>query len=90
MKIKHKGLRQFAIEDSGKGIDPTMAGKLRRILSALSAATRPGEVADAAFRLHPLKGNLTGYWSIRVTRNWRVTFRFAEGEAVDVDLTDYH
>lgn len=42
------------------------------------------------YRLHPLKGNMTGWWSVRVTRNWRVVFRFEGGKAVDVDLTDYH
>ena len=42
------------------------------------------------FRLHPLSGNLRGLWSVRVSGNWRVVFRFEEGEAVDVDLIDYH
>ncbi len=42
------------------------------------------------FRLHPLKGNLAGNWAVSVSGNWRVTFRFVDGDAVDVDLTDYH
>ena len=42
------------------------------------------------FRLHPLSGNSSGLWSVRVSGNWRVVFRFEEGEAVDVDLIDYH
>ncbi len=42
------------------------------------------------FRLHPLKGELTGHHAVRVSGNWRVTFRFEEGQAVDVDYVDYH
>ena len=42
------------------------------------------------FRLHPLKGGRAGQWSVRVSGNWRVVFRFEDGEAVDVDLVDYH
>ena len=90
MRFKHKGLRQFATEGTAKGIDQAMAGKLQRILSALAAATRPGELDNPAWRLHPLKGDLVGHWSIRVMNNWRVTFRFEEGEAVDINLIDYH
>jgi proteic killer suppression protein len=42
------------------------------------------------FRLHPLKGSLSGYWAVSVSGNWRVTFRFDNGHAVDVDYMDYH
>ncbi len=42
------------------------------------------------FRLHPLKGDRTGYWSVRVSHNWRVVFRFEGAHATDVDLVDYH
>ena len=67
-----------------------MVGKLQRILSALAAATRPGELDNPAQRSHPLKIDLAGYWSIRRTNDCRVTFRFEEGEAVDINLVDYH
>ena len=90
MRIKHKELRRFAATGSTRGIDAAMTGKLNRILSALDAATTPAQLQQAAFRLHPLRGDRTGYWSIRVTGNWRVTFRFVDGVAVDVDLIDYH
>ena len=42
------------------------------------------------YRLHPLKGDLAGFWSVTVNGNWRVIFRFADGHATDVDLVDYH
>ena len=64
--------------------------RLRRILFRLQEATHPGSADAPGFRLHPLKGDLAGYWSVRVSENWRVVFRFEDGEAVDVDLIDYH
>ena len=42
------------------------------------------------YRLHPLKGDLKGFWSVTVSGNWRIVFRFEDGQVVDVDLTDYH
>ncbi len=63
---------------------------LRRILFRLQEATHPGSADAPGFRLHPLKGDRAGQWSVRVSGNWRVVFRFEDGEAVDVDLIDYH
>ena len=64
---------------------------LRRILTALGEARRPGDLASRpGYRLHPLKGDMAGLWSISVSGNWRVVFRFEDSEAVDVDLVDYH
>ena len=40
--------------------------------------------------LHPLRGELVGYWAVKVSANWRVIFRFEDGNVVDVDLVDYH
>ena len=62
----------------------------RRILFRLQEATHPGSADAPGFRLHPLKGDRAGQWSARVTGNWRVVFRFEDGEAVDVDLIDCH
>ena len=90
MKIKHKGVRQFVATGSTAGIPKPLASKLRRILSVLDQATRPSELDNPAWQLHPLKGDLVGHWSIRVTGNMRLVFRFDRGEAVDVDLVDYH
>ena len=53
----------------------------------------PKKIADldyATFRLHPLKGDLKGFWSITVRANWRIIFRFEDGKAFDIDLVDYH
>jgi proteic killer suppression protein len=58
--------------------------------SRRSASTDRAAQCESSFRLHPLKGELSGYWSITVRANWRIIFRFEEGDATDVDLVDYH
>jgi len=64
--------------------------KIARILASLDEARRPEDVDLPGFRLHPLRGELDGFWSITVRANWLVIFRFAENEATDVDLIDYY
>ena len=64
--------------------------KLLRILSTLDRSTRPTGMGIPGFRLHPLKGRMQGHYAVSVSSNWRVTFRFEDGHAVDVDYLDYH
>ena len=64
--------------------------KLRDILSRLDAAGTVRDMDLPGFRLHPLKGELKGCWAVTVRANWRVVFRFAEGDALDVNYIDYH
>jgi toxin HigB-1 len=89
--FRHKGLRRVFEDDDARGVSATHASKIRRILLALQEAT---EVPDMGrypgWRLHPLKGDLHGSWSVTVTGNWRIVFRFSDGKAFDVDLMDYH
>ena len=59
-------------------------------LADLDDARKPSDLDLPGYRLHPLKGDLKGYWSISISGNWRVTFRIEDGDAYDVDLTDYH
>ena len=59
-------------------------------LADIDDARKPSDLDLPGYRLHPLKGDLKGYWSISVSGNWRVTFRLVEGDAYDVDLIDYH
>ena len=63
---------------------------LARMLARLDQATEPRHLDLPGWRLHPLKGDLAGYWSITVSANWRIVFRFEQGDAADVDLLDYH
>ncbi len=64
--------------------------KVERILARLDESTGPVNMDLPGFRLHRLKGDLAGYWSVSVSGNWRIVFRFEGGHACDVDLLDYH
>jgi proteic killer suppression protein len=77
-------------DDDRRELNPQHADKIARTLARLDVATRPEQLDLPGFRLHPLKGELAGYWSITVRANWRIIFRFEEGDATDVDLVDYH
>ncbi len=59
-------------------------------MTVLQGARAPWDMGRPGWMLHPLMGNLRGYWSVRVSGNWRIVFRFEDGEAVDIDLIDYH
>jgi proteic killer suppression protein len=65
-------------------------GKIRRILARLDEASDVQYMALPGFQLHPLKGDLKGFWAVSVSGNWRIIFRFEKGNAYDVDLIDYH
>ena len=67
-----------------------MANRIRRRLDVLDAADSLQALGLPGFRLHPLSGDMSGRYSIRVTGNWRITFRFENGDVFDVDLEDYH
>ena len=66
------------------------AGKIERILARLETAKRPQSMGLPGYRLHPLQGELFGYWAVSVSGNWRIIFRFENGHVRDVDLIDYH
>jgi toxin HigB-1 len=88
--FRHKGLKAFWEKGSGKGIPGALAPRVERMLDALDAATDPSQLNLPGFNLHPLKGARKGEWSMWASGNWRVTFRFAAGDAYDVNLEDYH
>ncbi len=69
---------------------PEHLQKLRDILAVLDHSRTPQDMDLPGFRLHALKGTLKGHYAVSVSGNWRVTFRFENGEAVDVDYLDYH
>lgn len=73
-----------------KRVAPEHLEKLRDILALLDRSRRPDDMNVPGFRLHALKGRLTGHWAVWVSGNWRVVFRFENGDAVDVDYLDYH
>jgi proteic killer suppression protein len=88
--IRHKGLKRLYEEGDARNIGANMRQRATEILSILDAAETIDEANIPGYRLHPLTGDRQGYWSMKVTSNWRITFRFVEGYAQDLDLEDYH
>ena len=86
----HGRLKRFFETDSMKNIPQDMAKRLRVRIDALDAANDVSEMNVPGWDLHELKGNRKGTWSLKVTANYRLTFKFVTGEALDVDLEDYH
>lgn len=88
--FQHKGLGQFFVTGSKSGIQPHHAAKLTIQLTAMNAAECAEDLRVPAWRLHQLSGDMAGFWSIMVNGNWRVIFRFDNGDIELVDYLDYH
>ena len=86
--FRHRGLKALYEGKAEKRVSPQHAVKLRDILAILDRSRKPEDMNLPGFRLHPLKGDLKGLWSLTITR--RVTFRFEAGDSYDVDYLDYH
>ncbi len=80
--FRHKGLKRLFLEDDPRGVMGDHAEKLGNILFRLNAATAIADMDLPGFRLHPLKGEMKGFWAVTVRANWRVIFRFEDGHAV--------
>ena len=88
--FQHKGLQAFFQTGSKAGIQPHHAPRLARQLARLDVAKVPEDMNVPGWKLHGLGGNLAGHFSITVNGNWRMTFKFEDGDAVLVDYQDYH
>ena len=88
--FRHKGLRLLFTDDDGSKLPPEMLERLRLILSTLQAASEIDGMDLPTFRLHRLKGKWQGFYAVTVRANWRIVFRFEDGDAFDVDFVDYH
>lgn len=88
--IRHRGLKRLYERNDRSGIGGAMLRRVEEILSILDAAETISDLDIPGYRLHPLTGPLKDFWSVRVTGNWRIVFRFEDGAARDVDLVDYH
>ena len=88
--FRHRGLKALYDGRTARRVAPEHIQKLRDILAVLDRSRRPRDVDIPGFRLHPLRGRLKGHYAVAVSGNWRVTFRFEEGDVVDVDYLDYH
>ena len=87
---RHKGLRRFYETGSQAGIQPKHAQRLRMLLVALETSQKVEDMDVPGFRLHSLKGQARGRWSVWVNGNWRLTFEFRAGQAYVLDYEDYH
>jgi len=88
--FKHKGLKKFFETGSVAGINPAHRQKIRIRLAALDTAMSIEDMDLPGFRLHPLKGEKQGLWTIVISKNWRITFEFVDGNAYVVNYEDYH
>ncbi|EHK7650640.1 type II toxin-antitoxin system toxin endoribonuclease HigB [Escherichia coli] len=88
--FKHKGLKQLFEKGVTSGIPAQDADRINDRLQAIDTATDIGELNRPIYKLHPLKGDREGYWSITVRANWRITFQFINGDAYILNYEDYH
>ena len=86
----HKGLRLFYETGSTRGIRAEHGKRLARMLQFMDRARMPSDLNIPGWRLHSLKGDLVEYWSLSVSGNWRIVFRFIESDIELVDYLDYH
>jgi proteic killer suppression protein len=88
--LKHKGLKKLYETGSKQGVKPEHVVRLQLILARLDASSAPEDMNLPGLGLHSLKGPLKNFWSVSVSGNWRVIFRFENSHAIDVDYLDYH
>jgi len=88
--FKHRGLQKYFETGNAKGIPANMISKITRQLNVLDRAKELKDCALPGYDFHSLKGNRKGEYSITVTANYRLTFRFADGHVLDLNLEDYH
>jgi proteic killer suppression protein len=87
---QHKGLKQFYETGTTKGIQVAHAKRLTIILQRLDAAIKPDDLNLPGMRFHHLKGKQKGFFSVSVSGNWRVIYKFNQSNAILVDYLDYH
>ena len=88
--FQHRGFEAFFTKDERRKLPPDHVAKIERLLDRLDAAKTPQDINLPGLGFHPLKGNRKGTYAVSVSGNWRLSFRFDGGHAVDVDLEDYH
>ena len=88
--FKHRGLKRFYERGDRSGVRPDLLDTVEDILARLDKADTPQAMNLPGYRLHPLKGDLKGFWSVTVRANWRIVFRFQGADVFDVELIDYH
>jgi toxin HigB-1 len=90
LTFRSKPLKRLWEDNDERGINPQHIAKVGRILTALDEASRPEDMSLPSYKLHKLHGDHPPRWSVWVNGNWRITFAFVDGDAVDLDYEDYH
>ena len=88
--FKHRGLKRLYEKGDPSRRKQDLVARCEEMLTVLDIAHDPRDVDSPGYRMHALRGKLKGYWSISVTGNWRIIFRFEDGDIYDVNLVDYH
>lgn len=88
--VRRKGLKRLYDQDDRSRLPPDMVERIRDILALLAVAKEPAQLDRPSLRLHPLRGDRQGQWAVTVRANWRIVFRFEDGDAHDVDFVDHH
>ena len=90
LRFRHRGLERLFSRGDTSGVSAHQVTRLRAVLAALATASAPSDMALPGARLHPLRGDRAGQWSVSISGNWRVVFEFEGQDIADVDLIDYH
>ena len=88
--FRHRGLKRLFQRNDARGLSPDQVNRIEDVLAHLDSATRPADLDLPGYRLHRLRGDLKGFWSVTISGNWRIIFRVEDGDVYDVDLVDYH
>ena len=88
--FRHKGLKRFFEKGDTSGIQGEHVGRVRRILALLETSNSISDLDLPGLKLHELKGNRKGTWAVKVSGNWRITFKFEDGDVHLLDYEDYH
>ena len=88
--FKHRGLKRLYERGDQSQVSSEYLNRIEDIIARLDIAVSPDDLNLPGYGLHQLKGNLKGFWAVKVSGNWRVIFQFRDGDAFDVNLTDYH
>jgi toxin HigB-1 len=90
LRFRHRGLERLHLRGDTSGVSAQHVKRLRAVLAALETAFVPSDMALPGARLHPLRGDRAGQWSVTISGNWRVVFEFEDRNVTNVDLIDYH
>ena len=88
--FRHRGLKRLYEHDDRSGLNAGQLPRIRAVLALLDDAARLSDLDIPGYALHPLKGGLKGFWSLRISGNFRLIFRMEDGDVYDVNLVDYH